>query len=378
MQAQSPPRPANNVLSWVIPALGVALLLLLLISFMAETPPPATNDAASTATGRVAYIEFGANADTLWLANATDPGKREKVLSIPHAAEYGVLPSVSPDGKRFAYTALPEGLGRPKPDSPAGLWVSAFEGGAEPRLLAEGVDLLVAPVWTPDGASVVYRRSTDTEHVLAVTSPGEEERIIASSENEALFPVGFTPAGGLYFTGLNERGGTHLYEVSLETGLQREVATLSAGLTRDWKLSPDGSRVAFLEIGFSGADVASRAAVLDLATGAVAAVTASDEVALGPTWSKAGVLAVGVFEPRSGEASVVVVDGASRIRLSGPASGFDIPLAYDATTGSYLVRTFENDSLVAPGRSAFVLIGPEGERRRMAEGELSLVGWIRP
>ena len=380
MQAQTSPRQANSVLAWVIAGFGVALMLLLFLSFMADSRRAPASEVAGATSSRVAYLEFGLSADTLWLADATAPAERKEVLSVPHAVEYGIVPSISPDGRRFAYTALPEGMARPKPDSPAGLWVAGFGAGETPRLLAEDVDLLVAPVWTPSGESLVYRRSTAEAHVLAMTNTeAGEERIIAYSETEALFPVGFGEEGAsLYFVGLSERGGTRLYAVTLESGVEREVATLSTGMTRDWALAPDASRVAYLEIAFTEAEVASRASVLDVASGVVVPVTSAGEVALGPAWSDSGELAVGVFNQGTGEASLMLVDGVSRWRVTGPDSGFDVPLAYDTTADAYLVRTFENDSLTAPGRSTLVLVASDGERRTIAEGEVTLVGWIHP
>ena len=78
------------------------------------------------------------------------------------------------------------------------------------------------------------------------------------------------------------------------------------------------------------------------------------------------------------EAALLVVDGESRSRIAGPETGFDLPLAYNATAGAYLVRSFENDSITAPGRSTLVLAGADGERKTIAEGEVTLVGWTRP
>jgi dipeptidyl aminopeptidase/acylaminoacyl peptidase len=380
MQAQSSPRQANNYLAWVIAAFGLALMLLLFLSFMADSRPAPSGEVAGSITSRIAYLEFGLNADTLWIAEAAAPDRRQEVFSIAHAAEYGAVPAVSPDGRRVAYTALPEGLARPEPDSPAGLWVASIEAGDQPRLLADGVDLLVAPLWTPDSATVVFRRSTEAAQVIAIAGiEGGEERVIAYSETESLFPVGFTAgAGSLYFVGLSEYEGTRLYEVSLATGVDREVATLSPGLTRDWALSQDGSKLAYLEIAFTEAAVASRASVLDLAGGGVVSLTAAGELALGPVWSDAGRLAFGVFDPATGEASLLLVDGASRSRIERPGPGFDVPLAYDAAAGAYLVSAFENDSFTAPGRSTLVLVAPDGTRKTVVEGEVTLVGWIRP
>ena len=380
MQVQTSPRQANNVLAWVVAGFGVILMALLLLSFMADTRPPTTSEVAGASSDRVAYLQFGLTSDTLWLFDPAGPLDRRELLSIPHAAEYGILPSISPDGGRFAYTALPEGLAAPGPDSPAELWVAAIDGAGQPRRLAQGVDLLVPPLWTPDGVSMVYRRSDAGAHTLAITGvAGGEERIAAYSETEALFPVGFLNEGtSLLFAGLSELEGSRLYAVELSSGVEAQVATLSQALTRDWVLSPDGTRLAFLEIAFSETDVASRAAVLDIETGAIVRMTSAGEVAFGPVWSDAGELAVGVFDADTREAALLVVDGESRSRIAGPETGFDLPLAYNATAGAYLVRSFENDSITAPGRSTLVLAGADGERKTIAEGEVTLVGWTRP
>jgi hypothetical protein len=369
----------------VIAGFGVILMVLLLLSFIADSQTSPTSQVAGTNSDRVAYLQFGLTADALWLADATLPADREELLTIPHAAEYGILPSLSPDGERFAYTALPEGMASPGPDSPAELWLasidsSAGDTAAAPLLLAEDVDLLVPPLWTPDGESVVYRRSEAGAHTLA-TGPitGGEERIVAYSDTEALFPVGFLSGGAtLLVIALNEDEGSHLYQVSMASGVEKDLATLSPGLTRDWALSPDGTRLAYLEIAVDNAVVASRVLVLDIGSGEIVPMTSADEVAFGPVWSDAGQLAIGTFAPSTGEASLLLIDGDSRSRLAGPATGFDVPLTYSPTTDAYIVSAFENDSITAPGRSTLTLVGGDGERKTITEGEVTLVGWTHP
>ena len=381
MQAQtSSPRQANNILAWAIAAFGVALMVLLLLSFMADSRPAPTSEVAGTTSSRVAYLEFGLTSDVLWISDPSTPLEGQALFEIPHAPEYGVLPSISPTGDRFAYTALPEGLTSPGPDSPAELWVASIIPGLEPLLLAESIDLLVPPVWTPDGESLVYRRSAVGPHTLALAGvDGAEERIVAYSETEALFPVAFKDDGAiLLYAGLNQDDGSRLYEVELSTGVATEVATLSPALTRDWKLSPDGTQLAFLEVAFDDASVASRASVLNLATGNVVPLTAARDVAFSPTWNDRSELAIGVFNADTLESGLLIVDGQSRATLEGPVSGFDVPLSYSAAAGAYLVRAFENDSVTAPGRSSLVLVGDDGERRTIAEGEVTLVGWTHP
>ena len=380
MQAQTTSRHPSNLLAWVIAGLGVALMVLLLLSFMADSSPSATSEVAGTTSNRVAYLQFGITADELRVADPATPDQSETLLTIPHAPQYGVLPAISPDGTQFAYTSLPESTSSPGPDSPAELWVTMIESG-EPRLLAEGIDLLVPPVWTPDGEALVYRRSEGGTHTLAYRSAAAgEERVVAYSETDALFPVGFVNdgAGSLLYVGVNEREGSHLYKVALDSGISIPVTALSQELTREWTLSPDGSRIAFLEIAFTESEVASRASVVEIATGALTPMTSIEEAAFGPVWSDAGQLAIGTFNPGTGEASLLIHDGATQTRVEGPATGFDVPLAYNPDAGAYLVSTFENDSISSPGRSSLTLVNAGGERTTIAEGEVTLVGWTQP
>ena len=380
MQAETSPRQApRSFLPWVLAAFGVILMVLLLLSFMADSQPGTTSEVAGSTSNRVAYMQFGTDADTLRLADPSEPADVQTLLTIPHASEYGILPSISPDESRFAYTALPEGLASPGPDSPAGLWVASI-GSDAPTKLADGVDLLVPPVWAPDGSSLVYRRSANGNQTLAlINAHGGEERIVAYSETEALFPVGFINNGQeLLYVGLNDSDGSHLYRVELASGVATQIGTMSQGLTREWSLSPDGTRVAYLDIAFTETQVASQAFVMDIATGTTTAITSADEVAFGPIWSDAGQLATGTFNEQSNDASLLIVDGESRSRVPGPATGFDVPLAYSPTAGAYLVSSFENDSITSPGRSTLTLVKPDGTRETITEGEVTLVGWTHP
>jgi Tol biopolymer transport system component len=363
----------------VLAILGVVLMVLLLLSFMADSQRPATSDVAAAQSNRVAYMQFGIDADTLRLADPSDPSTADTLLTIPHAAEYGILPRMSPDHTRFAYTALPAGVPSPGPDSPAELWVATMTNDA-PSRLADGLDLLVPPMWTPDGSSLVYRRSTNGNQTLAMMdSNGGEERIVAYSETEALFPVGFvSDSGELLYVGLNDSDGSHLYRVELATGVATQIGTLSPGLTREWSLSPDGTRLAYLDIAFSETQIASQAYAMEVATGTTTPITSNDEVAFGPIWSDAGQLAIGTFNEATQDAALLIVDGDSRSTVAGPASGFDVPLAYSPAAGAYLVSSFENDSITSPGRSTLTLVKADGTRETIAEGEVTLVGWTHP
>ena len=155
------PRPrVSEIASWLLVLAGVGLLVLLLLSFILEARPRSSGTSvAGDGPGRIAYFEFGITADTLWLVSPSNPSQRQKALVAPHAREFGVVPSIAPDGRSLAYAALPAENPAPSPDAPAGLWLTEITQDAQPRLLVAAIDLRVPAVWSPDGSSLVYRRS---------------------------------------------------------------------------------------------------------------------------------------------------------------------------------------------------------------------------
>jgi Tol biopolymer transport system component len=355
---------------------GVVLLVLLLLSFALETRAPTTAPVTSTASSsHIAYFEFGASADTLWLTSASDPSSREPVFTAPHALEYGVIPSISPYGTDVVYAALPPSTASPGPDSPAELWYAPLNAGAEPRLVASSIDLLVAPVWSPDAKRVVYRRSDATSFTL-VEMPfdgGAERLLIMTSSDDALFPVGFSQDGAtLYYVDLSSAGSQLLAFDNLSSSIT-PVTRLSDGLTRDWVLSPDGSLLAFLALDYTPEAINSRAYVLDLATTDIEPISDARGTAFGPVWDENGALIVGTLSP-DGEGSFVQVRDGKTSQILGPESGFDVPLAY-LPTGAHLVRAFEGASSSAPGRASLTLIDSDNERHVLSTSDVTFVGW---
>jgi hypothetical protein len=360
----------------MIAIFGVVLLVLLLLSFALESRVPTKAPVTSTASGgRIAYFEFGVAADTLWLTSASDPSNRESVFTAPHALEYGVIPSISPYGTGVVYAALPPSTAAPGPDSPAELWYAPLIAGAEPRLVASSIDLLVAPVWSPDAKRVVYRRSDATSFAL-VEMPfdgGAERILVMTSSDHALFPVGFSQDGAtLYFVDISNAGSQLLAFNNLSSSIT-PVTQLSEGLTRDWALSPDGSQLAFLALDYTPEAINSRAYVVDLATTSIEPVSDARASAFGPVWDKDGALIIGILSP-GGEGSFVHVQDGKTSQILGPNAGFDVPLAY-LPGGAHLVRAFEGASSSAPGRASLTLIDSNGERHVLSTSDVTFVGW---
>ena len=208
------------------------------------------NDSSTTAfqsiqdQGQLLLIsEFGEKADAIVAVDPADPAARTTIAEIDHAPGFGVFATLSPDGRSIAYTGLPAESARPSPGAPAEAAIVDEDG--EVSVLADDVDLLVAPIWTPDGASIVVRKNTPEENgagsfELLLLGRDGSRSTITSWSSAAVFPIDFAPDGSaLYFATLNETG-SDLYRVSIDGDREEKIAHLSDEIARDWKLSPDG------------------------------------------------------------------------------------------------------------------------------------------
>src|SRR4051812_44535654 len=100
--------PKSNHAPWILGAIAGLILLGLAAAAVLSLGPVgglSTGGSGGEKTG-VAYFEFTDTADTLWIADPDRPTHRTKLFVAPHAAEYGVVPSLSPDGRSVVYTAL--------------------------------------------------------------------------------------------------------------------------------------------------------------------------------------------------------------------------------------------------------------------------------
>jgi len=370
--------PRRNFALWALVLLGAGLLSIMPLALLESPFAPAGPGAAlSFDRTRVAYFAFDTGADTLWLADPQQPSNRSSVLTIEHAPEYGVIPSLAPDRRRLAYNVLPPETRAPAPDSPAQLWVVSLTG-TPPMMLAQDTDLLVPAAWSPDGASVVFRRSDATSgQLVSVPSAGGSESILVESP-DGLFPVGFINDGErLLYISLSEQG-SDLRSVGASGGDDGLIGRLSEGLTRDWTLSPDGRHLAYLDLTFTATEAASRAYVFDILTGSRLEAGAAESDAFSPAWDAAGRLIVGQLrrDGRPAPATVVKPGEDGEGMLTAPDAGFDVPLAADAA--GVAVTSFDGNSLMNPGRASLVVVDPAGVRREIATGEVTFLGWITP
>lgn len=339
----------------------------------------------------VVYSEFGEQQDTIWAADPADSTRRTALATVDHAVGYGIFASLSPDGRRIAYTVLPPTERYPGADAPAELWAMDADG-ANGELLASGLDLLITPVWSPDGASLLVRRSASMENaagffeLLRVDLKGQVVTLLNSSSG--LFPIGFSPDGSTVYYAEVSAQGTDLGRVSAAGGSGTLIAHLSDDIARDWHLSPDGTRLAYLAAREGGAGFSAR--VLDLSGGPAAGLSAAAFSALNargakapdefnPIWHPNGRdLTVGRIEGggTSPALSLSSTDGSLRAMAS-PQTGFDVPLSWSPDGGYLAVRSFTGSSASDPGTCQVVVIAAGGGRYQLSSSaDAEVIGWL--
>jgi Tol biopolymer transport system component len=327
------------------------------------------------------FVEFGRTTDAIRVAPVTDPSDARTVATVAHAEGFGIYASLSPDGQRVAYTVVPTAEGEPSIDSPAELRVIQADTGDQ--VLATGADLLVPPVWSPGSDAVVFRRSAPAEEspgtfeLVRIDLSGNETTLVSSTAG--LFPIGY--AGGVLHYAVVSASGTDLYRYD---GGPVFVAHLSDDIARDWRLSPDREKLAYLVMQQRGETFGFMARVYGLAgqgAGGFAALDARDASTpdeFGPIWNPAtGGLTLGRLEP--GGASLMVeigADGGERT-LTSAERGFDVPVSW-SPDGAYLIfRWFLGDSAENPGPSRLHVLMPEGERQILSiNSDIQVIGWV--
>ncbi len=328
------------------------------------------------------FVEFGRNADAIRVASVADPTNARTVATVAHAEGFGVYAALSPDGQRIAYTVVPPTEGEPSIGSPAELRIIQADTGDQ--TLATGADLLVPPVWSPESDAVIFRRSVGAEdgagtfELVRIDLSGEERVLVSGSE--ALFPIGF--AGGALYYAAFSTSGTDLYRFD---GGPTFVAHLSDDIARDWRLSPDGTKLAYLvqqDLGDGRLGFVAR--VLDLSgqgLGGFAVLDERDASApdeFSPVWNPAtGGLTLGRLDPDGASPLVEVAPDGSERALTSTDRGFDVPVSW-APDGSRLIfRWFLGDSAENPGPSRLHLLTPDGDRELLSvNSDIQIVGWI--
>lgn len=326
--------------------------------------------------------EFGNRTDTLVAVDPSDVTSRTAIASVDHAPGFGIFATLSPDGGAIAYTALPPTTERPAPDAPA--QVAVIDANGDTKLLADDIDLLVPPVWTPDGKSIVVRKNTPapdsagTFDLILLGLDGSRSTI-TTWHSASVFPIAFAPDGSkLYFATLNANG-SDLYSVAPDGTAETQLAHLSDQITREWTLSPDGSSIAYTE-SISGQTPQLTVKRIDLASGAISLALPGDDTqsAFNPAWRPDGKLSVGAVLTSGGGEAVSVAGGGAPSAITQTADSMDLPLTWSPDGGELLVRVVEGKTPFEAGPSHVEIIDSNGDRAQASDSaDVLVVGWTR-
>ena len=293
-----------------------------------------------------------------------------EIARVPHMAGFASIGAVSPDGSHLALVVTDAGVAS---HPIASLQVLDLKTGKLSRA-AENVSPEIAPVWNPDGEQIVITRNVagnesqgPIDVVTVDRSGGDETHVQTYSSALGAYPVGFDEQSRLVTVVLDASGTT----------LDRpgaEPLHLSANLTRDWRLSPDGKSIAFVEVDTAaGVQYVARTAPLGgSAPSGVAAQSLSASVsALGAAWNPATDAPTFGVEP--GAASGAGGGVSAQSLTASSSDGFDVPLGYSGSGKALVVTHWTGDSFESPGRPQLQVI--DGQERVIFENQTRFFGW---
>lgn len=291
-----------------------------------------------------------------------DQDGRSRVAGVLQAeASAGVRASLSPDRAYLAFTFLAAQGGDPGADGRIGLLTISS---GEVKIVVEGADIRSAPVFSPDGLEIAFRKrlsstGADFDEIWSQRLDGSEpRRLLSEPFSLGIYPVDWTSAGLRY---VSVRPG----ESVLRTAGSGRVVHLDRGVVTDVAVSPDGSRIAFLS---------TTAAGLVEPDGAVR-VLPIDTPLYGLIWpSGRGPLTsgIGIKEPLAfGVGSATFSIHPSRKDL------LEVPAGSAAGGKLLVVRSLEAKSNTEMKNDSLSLIKADGTRIPLTgAGHLQPVGWI--
>ncbi len=310
----------------------------------------------------IAYsVPADGGVDHIFVRNASAGAEPELVAVIPHFPGFHARGAASPLGDRIAVLSVASGVFAS---------LSVIDVTARETLAIPGsFDYLSALAWSPDGRRLAAAQSatedgTRVGRVLEADIAAGTTRMVAEFRNAfALAPVGYSIDGERLFIVVVDETGSHLWE--RRDGEVRRLAELSPGRTRDWALSPGGSRLAFIDVlGAGSRTYVGR--VLTIATGAISTQPAEKDQ-LGAAW-----------EPGSPVPVFGGPGGALALEQPGPEGGYVVPMDW-APAGDTWVAT-----VIVPGPDRtvrpqeFIELQTRSSRERIAtEPGSSFFGWVR-
>lgn len=366
------PRKGQIQNALIIAAVAAAFAAVLPVAFAVVTgsgdPPGVRTAFASAPAGDYAVVsKTDGDTDIISVVTPNSPDTPAEVGRIKHLPGFSVNGAMAPDGHHLAAVAADAGT----PANPgASLLLLDLESGTVTRLTTN-VDPLQAPVWAHDSRSVVVSRNSNgadgkpQTSLVRVAIDGSGETGVVTAKNVlGAYPVAFDPSGALISVLIDGRGSTVLHNGD-------ELFQLSSQITRDWRMSSDGTQLAFIESDVtSGLRYHSRVVSLSAGSASAQALSADDgSQELGVAWRPGAGQPTFGRDPQSGQPA-----GAQRQALTA-SSGFDVPLAYSSDGDWLAVTHWTGDSFAQAGQAMLAVVS--GDQRTPIPGASRFLGWAR-
>ena len=353
--------------------LGVLVIGGMLIAWAFLAASPLRNESLSAplpaispeSVRSVAYIVPGRERDYLYV-RSVDGGRPRILDSFPTVsfANLHARGAAAPTADRIAVLSVAD----PGKASAQMTLIDVNGGGRQIQGVA--FDYLSPLAWSADGqllAGVVSQPANEGPgsgaEVLVVNAATGEPAVAAHFDNVfQVAPVGYSIDRERLFVVAIDQSGSALW--AIRNGKSQKVATLSTGRTRDWSLSPDGSRLAFVDIVPAG-ERSYAGRTLLIATGAVTD-SASNGNELGPGWMP------GAQVPVFGGPG-----GGIRLNPPSPEGAYVVPASW-APDGTMLVATIYSASSdrSAPPEESVELVTSTTRVRLAEEPGVRFLGWV--
>ena len=266
--------------------LAVCAILLTLFGWVLLAPANVGTDVVIdgpdiTSIRSIAYTIPGEQFDEIVVRPASGATSPRVIASFPSGGPTGfhARGSASPLGDRIAVLWLPPFV------TTSNLSILDVASG-QVRDVERSFDSLSALAWSPDGSRITATATTELDgvkrtEVVEVDIVSMQARPVAEFESAIeVVPVGYSfDSSRLFIVVVDARGTNLLVE---RGGKTQPVAELSPGRTRDWALSPDGSRLAYVDV-LSGGSRTYVGRSLMIATGAITTLPAGKNQ-LGASW----------------------------------------------------------------------------------------------
>ena len=359
-------------------ALAAAVIAVMPIAFailggLAPVGGPLTAFASAPPGDYAVVARTEGDIDVIAVAAVNDPLNATEVARVRHLPGFSTKGAVSPDGKRIAIVAPDSGTSS---QPSASLLLIEMEAGTQAQL-ARGIDPQAAPLWARDGSAVVVTRSLGSAsgsgvvRFVRVRVDGAGEEILSEYAGVlGAYGIGFDPQGRFLAVVIDGRGST-LFRDSAE------VLLLSSQITRDWRLSPDGTQVAFIESNLDGGlHYQARLQALDgSGSGASAQGLGDGTQQLGVAWRP------GAGGPTFGSESAIVSPVSAQALTAASAlsdgvtggGGFDVPLGYSDDGEALAVNHWTGTGFAQAGKASLQVV-TDGGRVELA-GFATFLGW---